>query len=65
MPHNEHNKTRGGGSFTMIIIGAILLILAPNINQDHPELGMISFVGGAIIGGIGFYFKFIRSKVKT
>jgi len=65
MPHGEHNKTRGGGNFTMIIIGAMLLILAPNINQDYPELGIISLIGGIVIGGIGFYFKFIRSKVKN
>jgi len=65
MPHSEHNKTRGGGSFTMIIVGAMLLILAPNIYQDHRELGMISLMGGMIIGGIGFYFKFIRTGVKN
>ena len=65
MPHNEHNKTKGGGSFTMIIIGAMLLILAPNIYPDYRELGTISLIGGMLIGGIGFYIKFIRTRVKN
>ena len=65
MPHGEHNKTRGGGSFTLIIVGAMLLILAPNIYPGYRELGTISLIGGIIIGGLGFYIKFIRRKVKN
>ena len=64
MPHSEHNK-KSGGSFTLIIIGAMLLILAPNIYPDYRELGAISLIGGMVIGGIGFYIKFIRTRVKN
>jgi len=65
MPHSEHNKTKGSGSFTMIIVGAMLLILAPNIYPDYRELGIISLIGGMVIGGIGFYIKFIQTRVKN
>ena len=29
-----------------------------------PELGTYPWIGGMIIGGIGFYLKFIRTRVK-
>ncbi|MFB5629554.1 MAG: hypothetical protein ACE5RR_06445 [Nitrosarchaeum sp.] len=64
MAHSEHNKSRNNGGFALIILGAILLFLAPNINPDNPELGTIALIGGIIIGGIGFYLKFIRSRAK-
>lgn len=64
MAHSEHNKTRNSGSFALIIFGALLLFLAPNINPSNPILGTIALVGGIIIGGIGFYLKFIRTRVK-
>ena len=64
MAHNQHNKSRNSGGFALIILGALLLFLAPNINPTSPELGVLSLVGGIIIGGIGFYLKFIRAKEK-
>jgi hypothetical protein len=64
MAHSEHNKTRNSGGFALIIFGALLLFLAPNINPSNPILGTIALVGGIIIGGIGFYFKFISNRVK-
>ncbi|MFB5605065.1 MAG: hypothetical protein ACE5R7_02115 [Nitrosarchaeum sp.] len=64
MAHSEHNKSRNSGGFALIILGAILLFLAPNINPDNPELGTIALIGGIIIGAIGFYLKFIRSRAK-
>ena len=64
MAHSEHNKTRNSGGFALIIFGALLLFLAPNINPSNPILGTIALVGGIIIGGIGFYLKFIRTRVK-
>jgi len=48
----------------MIIFGALLLFLAPNIYQDMRELGTIALFGGMIIGGIGFYLKFFRGRIK-
>jgi hypothetical protein len=64
MAHNQHNKSRNSGGFALIIFGALLLFLAPNINPTSPELAFLALVGGIIIGGIGFYLKFIRSKEK-
>ena len=64
MVHSKHNKSRGGSSFSLIIFGALLLFLAPNINPGNPELGILALIGGIIIGGIGFYLKFIRTRAK-
>jgi hypothetical protein len=64
MAHNQHNKSRSSGGFVLIIFGALLLFLAPNINPTSPELGMMALVGGIIIGALGFYIKFIRNKEK-
>jgi len=62
MAHNEHNKSKNGTGFVLIIFGALLLFLAPNINPENPELGLMALIGGIIIGGLGFYLRFIRSK---
>jgi hypothetical protein len=64
MAHSEHNKSKNSGSFAMIILGALLLYLAPNINSSNPVLGAIALSGGIIIGGVGFYLKFIRTRAK-
>ena len=64
MAHSEHNKSRNSGSFVLIIFGALLLILAPTINPSSPVLGTIALIGGIVIGGIGFYLKFIRTRTK-
>ncbi|KAF6246603.1 hypothetical protein C6990_08940 [Nitrosopumilus sp. b3] len=64
MVHADHNKSKNSGGFALIILGALMLFLAPNIYPDMPELGIMSLFGGLIIGGIGFYLKFIRTRVK-
>ncbi len=64
MAHNQHNKSRNSGGFALIILGALLLFLAPNIYPTAPELGTLALVGGIIIGSLGFYLKFIRNKEK-
>lgn len=64
MVHNEHNKTRNNGGFALIIFGAMLLFLAPHINPSNPVLGTIALIGGIIIGGAGFYLKFISTREK-
>ena len=64
MAHNQHNRSRNSGGFALIIFGALLLFLAPNIYPTAPELGILALGGGLIIGGIGFYLKFIRTKEK-
>ena len=62
MAHSEHNKSRKSGGFALIILGALLLMLAPSINPTYPELAVPALFGGIIIGSIGFYLKFIRNK---
>jgi hypothetical protein len=65
MAHSEHNKSKNSGSFAMIILGAILLYLAPIvIYPSNTILGVIAFIGGIVIGGVGFYLKFIRTRAK-
>ena len=64
MAHSEHNQSRNSGGFVLIILGALLLIVAPSINPSNPELGIIALIGGIIIGGFGFYLKFIRTRAK-
>jgi len=64
MAHNEHNKSKNSGGFALIIFGALLLFLAPNINPTNPDLGVLALVGGIIIGSIGFYLRFIRNRPK-
>lgn len=64
MVHGEHNKSRNNGGFALIILGALLLFLAPNIYGDMRELGTIALVGGIIIGSIGFYLKFFKWRGK-
>jgi len=62
MAHSEHNRSKNNGSFALIILGALLLFLAPNINPTNPELGTMALIGGIIIGSIGFYLKFIKYR---
>jgi len=64
MVHGEHNKSRNSGGFALIILGALLLILAPNIYTEMPGQGTIALFGGIVIGVIGFYLKFVRHRVK-
>ncbi len=60
MAHNEHNRQKKGGGFVLIIFGALLLFLAPNLHTDNPELGIASLIFGMLIGGVGFYIRFIK-----
>lgn len=60
MAHSEHNKPKKSGAFFLIILGALLLIIAPTIHPSSPELGTLAFVFGFTVGGIGFYLRFVR-----
>ena len=62
MAHNEHNKPKRSGSLLLIIAGSILLMLAPTQYPTSQELGMLALVSGLIIGGIGFYIKFVKGR---
>jgi len=37
-----------------------LLIIAPTIYPADSNLGILAFVAGFIIGGLGFYLRFIK-----
>ena len=61
MAHSEHNRPKqSSGAFALIILGALMLFIAPTIHGDMPDLGVTSLVSGIIIGGIGFYLRFVR-----
>ena len=60
MVHREHNSPRKSGGFFLVILGALLLIIAPTIYPGTPELGVMAFAGGFIVGGLGFYIRFIK-----
>ncbi|MEJ2261404.1 MAG: hypothetical protein P8X83_07090 [Nitrosopumilaceae archaeon] len=62
MAHSQHNKSRNSGGFALIIFGALLLFLAPNIHPTDPTLGTIALIGGIVIGSIGFYIRFVRNR---
>ncbi len=64
MVHGEHNRSRNNGGFALIILGALLLIISPQIQSEMPGLALMGYIGGIIIGIIGFYLKFFRDKVK-
>jgi hypothetical protein len=64
MVHGEHNRSRNSGGFALIILGALLLFLAPQEATAKTGLGPIAWIGGIAIGSIGFYLKFFRWRVK-
>ncbi len=63
--HSEHNRSRKSGGFALIILGALLLFLAPNIYPQMPQLGTAALIGGMVVGGIGFYLKFVRGRSRN
>lgn len=65
MVHREHNKPRKSGAFFLIIFGAILFIIAPTYLAESPELGYTTIISGFIIGGIGFYLKYLKGRGKN
>ncbi|MDH3312028.1 MAG: hypothetical protein OEM28_02640 [Nitrosopumilus sp.] len=64
MVHGEHNRSKNSGGFALIILGALLLFLAPQEATINAGLGTSAWIGGMIIGGIGFYLKFFRWRIK-
>ena len=64
MVHGEYNKSKNSGGFALIILGALMLIIGPQVAIVPKSLSVIVWVGGILIGGIGFYLKFIKNRVK-
>ena len=65
MVHGEHNKSRNSGGFALIILGALMLIVGPQEEIVQKSMSVIVWVGGIAIGGIGFYLKFVKNRVKS
>ena len=64
MVHNEHNKPKRSTPLLLIILGAVLFMVGPTQYQTSPELGILALVSGFILGGIGFYLKYVRGKIR-
>ena len=64
MVHGEHNKSRNNGGFALIILGALLLITGPQEAIIPKSLSVIVWVGGIVIGSIGFYLRFLKGRIK-
>lgn len=60
--HDEHNRPKKSGGFFLVIFGAFLLIIAPTIYPQAASLGILAFSTGLIIGGLGFYLRFIKKQ---
>lgn len=60
MVHKEHNRAKKSGGFFLVIFGALLLIIAPTVYPSTPELGILSLIAGFLIGGLGFYIRFVK-----
>ncbi len=60
MAHNEHNRPKKSGAYFLIILGALLFMIAPSWFSDRPQLGLATIVAGFLVGGVGFYIRFIR-----
>ena len=65
MVHKDHNQSKKSGGFALIILGALLLIIGPQEAIVPKSLSIITWVGGIIVGSIGFYLKFIRGRKKS
>jgi hypothetical protein len=65
MVHGEHNKSRNSGGFALIILGALMLIVGPQEAIVPKSMSVIVWAGGIVIGGIGFYLKFVKNRVKS
>ena len=64
MAHSAHNRSRRGGSFALVILGALLLFLAPTIYPSMPEMGVAALIGGFASGGVGFYGMLKQNRLR-
>ena len=62
MAHSEHNRQKKSGGFFLIILGALIFVLAPTVFRDTPEIGLVIIIFGFLVGGLGFYLRFVRKE---
>ena len=62
MAYDEHNRPKKGGGYALIIFGAFLFIIAPLLFKAGTVEGSLTIVSGFVIGGIGFYLRFLRKR---
>lgn len=63
MAHGEHNRPKKGtGGYALIIFGAFLFVIAPILFKAGTVEGSLIIVLGFVIGGIGFYLRFLRKR---
>jgi hypothetical protein len=60
MAHSEHNRPKKGGAYFLIILGALLFMVAPMMFSETPDAGLAIIVLGFIVGGLGFYLRFVK-----
>ena len=65
MAHSEHNRAKKGGSFVLILFGAFLFISSTLFFEPGSDQGKIVIILGFLIGGLGFYLRFVRKGKKT
>ena len=61
MAHSEHNRSKKSGGFFLILLGALLFFLAPIFLMGTNE-GFALIILGFIVGGVGFYLKYVRKE---
>lgn len=62
MAHSEHNRAKKGGSFVLILFGAFLFISSTLFFEPGSDQGKIVIILGFVVGGIGFYLRFVRKR---
>ena len=62
MAHDEHNRPKKGRSYMLILFGAFLFISSTLFFQRGSIEGQAVIILGFIVGGIGFYIRFVRKK---
>ncbi|CAE6501983.1 MAG: hypothetical protein QXY22_05280 [Candidatus Nitrosotenuis sp.] len=60
MAHSEHNRPKKSGAYFLIILGALLFMIAPLMFSETPETGLVIIVVGFLVGGLGFYLRFVK-----
>ncbi|MDE1831790.1 MAG: hypothetical protein KGI02_05390 [Thaumarchaeota archaeon] len=61
MAHSEHNRPKGSGVI-LIAIGVLIFFFVPQYYTKDLIGGMALIIFGFAIGGLGFYFAFVKKR---